>query len=77
MFNRTRNMALKFGAGATALMAAAASHAQGTGTGISEILDAVDLSGIGTKVGAAALVIVTIALIFKGPALAKRIISKV
>lgn len=52
-----------------------AAHAQSTG--IDATLDAVDLSGIAVKVGAAALVIVGIALAFKGPALAKRIISKV
>jgi len=65
----------KFGAGVTALTVAAASHAQSTG--INEVLDAVDLSGISAKVGAAALVIVAIALVFKGPTLAKRVISKV
>jgi hypothetical protein len=37
----------------------------------------VDLSGVSTKVGAAALLIVGIALVFKGPAIAKRVISKV
>lgn len=67
--------AAKFGAGVTAMTVAAASHAQSTG--INEVLDAVDLSGISAKVGAAALVIVAIALVFKGPTLAKRIISKV
>lgn len=51
--------------------------AQATGGGIDDALDAVDLTGIATKVGAAAVVIVGIALVFKGPSLAKRIISKV
>ena len=40
-------------------------------------LDSVDLSGLVTKIAAAGLVIVAIALAFKGPALAKRVVSKV
>lgn len=49
----------------------------GTGTGVTAALDAVDLSGVSTKVAAAALLIVGIALVFKGPDLAKRVIRKV
>lgn len=52
-------------------------YAQAASTGISAALDSVDLSGIATKVSAAGLLIIAIALVFKGPALAKRIISKV
>ncbi|MGJ7530411.1 hypothetical protein [Variovorax sp. GB1P17] len=82
MFNNTRNVARKFGAKvAVAVMTAPflmVGHAQAAGgDGIGAALDAVDLSGVATKVGAAALVIVAIALVFKGPSLAKRIISKV
>ena len=51
--------------------------AQTTGSGVDASLDAVDLSGVATKVGAAALLIVGIALVFKGPDLAKRVIRKV
>lgn len=51
-------------------------HAQAVG-GIEAAVDAVDLSGLATKVGAAALLIVGIALVFKGPAIAKRIIRSV
>lgn len=51
--------------------------AQTTPTGIDSILDAVDLSGISTKVVAMGLLIVGIALVFKGPDLAKRVIRKV
>ena len=58
-------------------LAAVQAHAAGEATGIDAMLDAVDLSGISTKVAAAGLLIVGIALVFKGPALAKRIISKV
>lgn len=46
-------------------------------TGISAALDAVDLSGVAVKVGAAALVVVGVALLFKGPAVAKRVIKQV
>jgi hypothetical protein len=44
---------------------------------VSATLDAVDLTGISTKLAALALLIVGIALAFKGPALAKRIINRV
>lgn len=66
-------------AGATAggLALSMAAKAQTASDGITAALDAVDLSGVSTKVGAAALLIVGIALVFKGPAIAKRVISKV
>ena len=47
------------------------------GDGVTSALDAVDLSGIATKVVAAGLLIVGVALAFKGPSIAKRVISKV
>jgi hypothetical protein len=46
-------------------------------TGFDAVLDAVDLAGVATKIGALAVLIVGIALVFKGPDLAKRIIRKV
>ena len=45
--------------------------------GISNALASVDLSGVATAVGAIALVVVAIALVFKGPAIAKRVIRQV
>ncbi len=48
-----------------------------TASGVTAALDSVDLSGIVTKVAAAGLVIVAIALAFKGPDLAKRVTRKV
>lgn len=45
--------------------------------GITSALAAVDLSGVATAVGAIALVVVAIALVFKGPDIAKRVIRKV
>lgn len=45
--------------------------------GITTALAAVDLSGVAIAVGAAALVIVAVALVFKGPDIAKRVIRKV
>lgn len=71
----SRKYGSKIALATTGYLAAASAFAQSTG--IDATLDAVDLSGIAVKVGAAALVIVGIALAFKGPALAKRIISKV
>lgn len=61
---------------ASLLVAATASNAQST-DGIGSALDAVDLSGVNTKVAAAGLLIVAIALVFKGPDLAKRVVRKV
>ena len=45
--------------------------------GITAALTAVDLTGVATAVGAIALIIVAIALVFKGPDIAKRVIKKV
>lgn len=42
--------------------------------GITTALAAVDLSGVSALVGAAALIVVAVALVFKGPAIAKRVI---
>lgn len=54
-----------------------AAHAQASGSGIDAALDAVDLSGIAVKIAAAGLLIVGIALAFKGPDLSKRVVRKV
>lgn len=45
--------------------------------GITAAIAAVDLSGVATAIGALALVVVAIALVFKGPDIAKRVIRKV
>jgi hypothetical protein len=70
---------MKFSLRLAALMASfmAATHASAQSTGITAALDAVDLSTVVTAVGAAALVVVAIALVFKGPDVAKRVIKKV
>lgn len=76
MFANTRNLARKYGAKAAAAgmaMAVSASHA----AGIDDLFDAVDVSGIATKVTALAVVIVGIALVMKGPSVVKRIIAKI
>lgn len=73
LYNQARKYGSKVLALATLATFSVASHAEG----IDDIFDAVDLAGISTKVGALALVIVGIALVFKGPDLAKRIIRKV
>ncbi|MEC5213390.1 hypothetical protein RCH06_001936 [Polaromonas sp. CG_9.5] len=74
-----RTLSRKYGAklalATTGYLAAASAFAQSTG--LDAALDAVDLSGIAVKVGAAGLLIVGIALVFKGPDLAKRIVRKV
>lgn len=78
LFNQARKYGASFVALPVMALTSAAARAQAaTGDGITAALDAVDLSGVATIVGAAALVIVAIALVFKGPDLAKRVIRKV
>lgn len=70
------NKFARFSLPAAALLAMVATRASAA-DGISAALGSVDLSGVTTLVGAAALVIVAIALVFKGPDIAKRVIKKV
>ncbi len=74
-FNVGKKYGAKIAAAGAALTLSTGAFAQSTG--IDSILDAVSLAGIETKVVAACLLIVGIALVFKGPDLAKRIIRKV
>lgn len=74
--NLARNYGAKVGAAATTLALAPMAMAQST-TPIDTILDAVSLDGISAKLVALATIVVGIALVFKGPDLAKRIIRKV
>lgn len=73
------NIARRFGArvGVFAAAVSASAMSFAAGTGIDAALDSVDLTGVSVKVGAAALLIVGIALVFKGPDLAKRVVRKV
>lgn len=59
------------------LAMSAAVQAQTTTDPISTMLDSVDLSGIIVKIVAAGLVIVGIALAFKGPDVSKRVVRKI
>lgn len=63
-------------AGLVSLLSATGVFAQATDP-ISTVLGAVSLGTIATTVAALALVIVAIALTFKGPDVAKRVIRKV
>lgn len=74
-FNVAKKYGAKIAAAGAALTLSTGAFAQSTG--IDSILDAVSLDGIEAKVVAACLLIVAIALVFKGPDLAKRIIRKV
>ncbi len=73
------NVARLYGARLVAggLALGGACMASATGGAIEDTLAAVDLSGAVTAIAAAALVIVAIALTFKGPDVAKRVIRKV
>ena len=79
MFNKTRAIARQYGAkvvaGSVGALAFVSAHA--AEGGIDSLFDGVDLSGISAKVLAMAAVIVTIALVIKGPSIVKRIISKI
>lgn len=74
-FNTARKYGSKAAAAAGALALSTAAMAQDSA--IDSILGAVSLDGIAVKLTALAVIVVGIALVFKGPALAKRIISKV
>lgn len=74
-FNTARKFGSKALAAAGAMTLSAAAMAQDSA--IDSILGAVSLDGIAVKLTALAVIVVGIALVFKGPALAKRIISKV
>lgn len=76
VFNTARKFGYKALAAAGAMTLSAAAFAQATSP-IDTILDGVSLDGIAVKLTALAVLVVGIALVFKGPALAKRIISKV
>ena len=58
--------------GAVMLVGAMPAHAS-----IDTLFDEIDLSGVAAKVTAAAVVIVGIAFLIKGPSVVKRLISKI
>ena len=73
--------AQKFGSKALAVagvatLGASSAFAQATNP-ITTMLDAVDIGGVATAVAAVGLLIVGVALTFKGPDVAKRVIRKV
>ena len=74
-FNTMKRYGAKIAAASVALSLSGAAMAQSTG--IDAVLDAVGLSSLEAKVLGACLTIVALALVFKGPDLAKRIIRKV
>lgn len=79
MFNKTRNIARKY-ASKAAVAALAAPFAISNAMAADEItsgMDAVDLTGLAVKVVAAGVLIVGVALAFKGPDLGKRVVRKV
>ena len=76
---KIRNIARKYGAKIAAastlggVMAMQAAHA----AGFDDFIDAVDLSGLAVKVIAAGLLVVGVAVAFKGSDLGKRVVRKV
>lgn len=77
LFNQARRYGAQLAAGTSAALLSAAVSAQTVTDPITTMLDSIDLSGIAVKVAAAGLVIVVIALTFKGPDVSKRVIKKV
>lgn len=79
MFQHTRSVARKYGAKAAAVgslvgLAATSAHAVDP---ISTMLASVDLTAVAAAVAAICLLVVGIALTFKSPDIAKRVIRKV
>lgn len=74
MFKLTRSTYARVAALPVLALASVAAHATGP---LDAAFAAVDLSGVAVSVGAATLLIIGIALVFKGPALAKRVIRQV
>ena len=80
MLKNSLNLARKYGskaATAIAVLAASSAAMAQTATGIDAVFEAISLDGISTKMVAFGVAIVGIALVLKGPDLAKRIIRKV
>lgn len=75
-FNTLRKYGSKIAVGATALGLSTLASAQAADP-IGDMLDAVGLSGVSAKVIALGLLVVGVALAFKGPDVAKRIIRKI
>ncbi len=75
------NVAKRYGAKvmlvATGALAASSAFAQTETSVLTQFLDAVGLDGVSASVIAAGLLIVAIALAFKGPDLGKRVIRKI
>lgn len=63
-------------AGATLMVASSGAFAQDADP-IGQFFDAIQLGGVSGKVVAAGLLVVGIALVFKGPVLAKRVVKMV
>lgn len=71
--NKIRN----WGVATLATLTAAAASAQTSASPFDEVLDSIGLGSISVKVVALAVLVVGIAIAFKSPDLAKRIIRKV
>ena len=73
-FNFKNKISQAFLAAGVMVASAVPAHAAGE---FDAFIDAVDLSGIAAKVIAAGLLVIGVAIAFKGPDLAKRIVRKV
>jgi mannose/cellobiose epimerase-like protein (N-acyl-D-glucosamine 2-epimerase family) len=71
-----KNAYLRAGVALGSALAGSGAMAQATNP-IDDIFDAIDLSSVTTKVGALALVIIGITMLFKGTDLGKRAVKKV
>lgn len=72
-----KSLNTKLLAAMVAVMAAAPAMAQTTTSPFDPFFDAISLDGVSAKVIAVGLLVVGIALAFKGPDIAKRVIRKV
>jgi hypothetical protein len=72
-----RSKASKFAALAAVTVMTTAANAQVAAGGFDAAIDAVDLSGLAVKIAAASLLIIGVAIAFKGSTLGKRVVNKV
>lgn len=77
-FKTMRKYGAKIAAVGSLAVLGASAHAEGTGDNpLLNVLNSIDITGIGAAVAVLALAIVAIALTFKGPDLGKRVIRKI
>lgn len=76
-FKTMRKYGAKIAAVGSLAVLGASAHAAAGDNPLLDVLNSIDITGIGAAVAVLALAIVAIALTFKGPDLGKRVIKKI